>query len=484
MAKNYFKIIDAGMLKRVVSYILEGGDSEEFGIIFKPVRVSMILETNRYQSLFLCELLGSYSIQSQRYCRFDGDVQDNTIISGEKYFSEDELSAIYNMIEDCRNLYLEMSELKEGCENKTKYTKDDFKYGIPIDDARFILPMVYTSNTEMTLNGEQFIKFYNLLLNENDSIFDDYVLFSLREQIMDICEIDGEKLEYIEYLITRNTISAKRVVSVEYMNSIVDERGDFIGQIPDVRLIKPRNNTEKAMVKSGAGALICTTYGKGVQEILESKSEEQFTKVTERVSGITKHTSISEHASFLFIMDCSVNCYNQFIRHRHQEATREEFDLDYIMNVSLPLVVPPSIINSETDFIGELVVLKEKYEDLIGRLYEKTISGASSELYNQSIKGRLNAIRQLLPMGYQVRVLWSTNLVNEIYKASKRTCNVAQWEIRDKTVAILDFIKKEIGEDNILLKDARPNCINGKGCREGKNMCKDNSNVKELFNVK
>lgn len=460
MNKGFIKIIDTGLLNPVLQYIdekIQNGEDFDILTLIKPVRVTLLLETNRLQSLYLCELLESYSVQSQRYCRYDSDIEKNTIFTNSELFSKDEKYKINEIINKSTQLYLDMTQLKPGHENKTKYTEDDFLYNIPIDDGRYILPMVYKCNTEMTVDGEGFLKLLKLL-KEHRGIFGNMYETLLSYNIPSYFEM-----------------SPIRVAPVDFFNHIIGERCDWDC---NVRLIE-NEDAVNPMQKSGAGALICTTSDQSVEEVFESKSIEQFTKITERVAYGTKHTSITEHSSVMFTTMCSVACYNQFIRHRHQEALREEFDFEFIINNYIPFIFPESITNSE--FNIRVMTLLTDMRELIEILYNNTfISNSELEIMNQN--KRLDAISQILPMGYQLRVIWSSNLSNEIYKASKRTCMKAQWEIRHITHEILSLMQKyTIHENELLLSDAKPGCCNGKGCPEGKFRCKDNREVFKLF---
>lgn len=317
MKKSLIKIIDPGLLESIMGYV-QNVDSSDFITLFKTVRISMITETNRLQSLFLCELLGSYSIQSQRYCRYDEDIDKNVIFENMDLFESDEQLMIKASLKNTTNLYLKMTELNEGSENKTKFTKDDFKHGIPIDDGRYILPMAYSCNAEMTLNGEEFLKLINLF-NTNRYIFGD-LYEQLMAELTDI--IGGEAVPYISNLATFMLMS-KRTVNKSFFDNLFPIRSDY-------KYVHLLGNECKytPMQKSAAGALICTTSDKSTIEILDGCNDEVKAKqLTERVVVGTNHTSVSEHASFSLLLKQSIPCYNQYVRHRHQETIREDFDV-------------------------------------------------------------------------------------------------------------------------------------------------------------
>lgn len=146
------------------------------------------------------------------------------------------------------------------------------------------------------------------------------------------------------------------------------------------------------------------------------------------------------------------------------------------------MVLPASIMSSK--FMGDWYTTLSKLTATIKYLYTNTLEMGDSELAVAKKEARLEAIKQLIPMGYEIRVICTTNLINETYKATKRLCNKAHWEIGIITRMSIDLIKKEIGEDNKILDKCRPGCCTERGCSEGKFTCGDNSNVLELFNIK
>jgi Predicted alternative thymidylate synthase len=478
MRKSFIKIIDPGLLKKTMEYVVENEILNQLPTYIKPVRITMVAEVNRLQSLFLCELLGSYSIQSQRYCRYDVNYQDNIIFENIDLFDKSEQAMLFSCIKEMTDLYLNMTVLKEESVNKTKYTADDFKNGIPIDDGRYILPMAYTCNKEMTLNGEQFLKLILLLYN-NSGVFGD-----MYHELLDEIALVVNDIHAVEYIktVALAMCGEARVVDKTYFDNIIGERENH-------NLIHMLDNgcVYTPMIKSGAGALMCTTCGQSAIEILDNCDEKSSRKITERVAIGIHHTSISEHSVFSFIMKQSVPCYNQYLRHRPQDVLREEFDLEGIYDKGLLhyMVLPDSIFdNGYTKMSDKFINTVNKVSETIRFIFNRAVnSSGSSEHANVLLNMKLDALKQLIPMGYQLRVICTNNIVNELYKCTKRICNKAQWEIGDIMREALSLIKSKIGDDNKLLEMARPGCCTKSGCGEGKFRCKDNSNVLGLFNI-
>ena len=482
--KNSIEIIDCGLLQTILNYSAEAyaADGEEaiqeIMNLFQLSRVTMLMRTNRLQSLYLCEMLQSYSIQSQRYNRYDGDLNTDCIFNNLEYFTKGEEEAIADIIKKCSELYLEMTELKEESKNKSKYTIDDFKYGIPVEDARFILPTAFSCNKEVTFEGLSILGLFKLFKCERgifpnmyEMLMDEVIRF-LNTSDQGKLSADGESfMRKIIELLVELTPYTNRVGSERFFN-VLGEREN----IEDINLLKDSINKESSMHKTGAAALMCTSTG-DINDIYCSKSEEEFKHITERVAGGQHHMSILNHVTYSLLMKMSVPCYNQYVRHIHQQCIREDFHLDM-----LPYFIVPSSV-SESPFLERFLELHVELCKVIQKLTENTENDTSaSELSEIRRKYRMDAIKQLYPMGVELRVVCVTNLQNELKnKFPKRLCNKAQWEMRNVTRGVYSLVSNDIGNDNELLNDAKPGCCTKNGCPEGRGHCKDNSDVIKIF---
>lgn len=448
--KTNIDIIDTGKVLDILKLPIND-DSKLRLLDTTSITVSII--ANRLQSLYLCEQKYSYSIQSQRYCRFDAPLDESTIMGDLKKFllikDQVELDSI---IKDTRLLYLEMTKVKEGHENVVKKTLDDFEYGIPVEDARSILPMIFTANHIITMTGLEFIKLINMMI-DNNILFKELLeiiesgIYSLTGiSLTELVKNNLNKLAYVESVISKEEFDIRtKLVGDNYIPTqnvqLLDE--------PIIPLTR----------KSGIGALVCTNVD-NVRDIYKSKTEEKMQNITERVTFDTGHTSISEHCNMGWVINMTVACYNQYVRHRHQKCYRVGFN-DYVHDM------PQSIMHSK---------FNTEYNDIITRL-NRFIRDIKSKYYKNNTTMIL--VDQLYTMGHRINVIANSNLINEAHMGKKRNCNKAQSEIHNISIKKLDLMKSIIKSDK-LVSMAAPDCINGK-CKEGKNCCGNNSNVKELF---
>lgn len=433
----------------------------------KRTKLTFLATTNRLQALILCELKYCYSMKSQRYCRYDSF--DNAIINTSS-FSIQALELLKNATQNCLDLYTEMTQLKPESVNKAKYTTDDFINGIPAEDGRYILPMVFDSNGEITLDGDKIFELVATLIHSGVftdkcilRFIDDLPLF-IREVLYTIIKTPSLINEY------SNLADAKYV---EYdIRDLPKETDSIILKGQRREHVFVETPFADLMRKSGAGALMCTNGDSDAIHIFASKSDQTFKNITQRVAYGTRHISICFHATLTLHQKMSIACYNQLVRHVHQSCTRAKFNIE---NSVIPhkFVIPPSI-EANADYI-------ERYKKCLNDLYDTIYTVYQmGPILSVNWNTFVAELIQFLPMGHELVVITSTNLINEFHKGTKRLCNKAQWEIGNLTRETFDIIGELIGKDNEILKLAAPPCIFGT-CTEGKGCCGDNSNIKPLF---
>lgn len=418
--------------------------------------ITVSITANRLQSLYLCEQRYSYSIQSQRYCRFDGPLNEVTILNDlKKYLLSDYQKRLDDILIEIQDLYKEMTKIKEGHENVVKKTLDDFEYGIPVEDARSILPMVFTANHIITMTGLEFFKLLNMMYN-NRTLFkdlitqiDDYIHINTNIDTLTFISVNKDKLSFVESVISDEEYR----IRTELLGHKCDHKSNV--SLLDYPEISP-------LRKSGLGALTCTNTKHPV-DINESKTDEQMAKVTERVTFDTGHTSVSENCNINWCLNMTVAAYNQYVRHRHQKCYRVDFGQFGNLCYKLPNTIKNSIFNN-------------KASELMDKLFDFIEEISKNQHRNMKID---SLIKQLYPMGYMMKVIVNSNLINEIHIGKKRNCNKAQREIQ---IISLDKYKimKDIIKSDKLISLVAPSCINGK-CPEGKNTCGDNSKLKIFF---
>lgn len=200
---------------------------------------------------------------------------------------------------------------------------------------------------------------------------------------------------------------------------------------------------DPAMI-SGIGASVCTKWEGDPIAALK---------------GAVKcgHDSVTEHASFSFLVSgVSRTLLAQITRHRLASFSVEsQRYVDY--SDRFGYVIPPRITALGEDAVDEY---KEQMRTIHG-WYSKWVSRLGGGETAQE------DARFVLPGAAETKFLVTMNVRELKHFFSLRTCNRAQWEIRELADVMLRLCK---GVSPELFSDCGPGCIHGK-CPEGKKSC-------------
>lgn len=154
------------------------------------------------------------------------------------------------------------------------------------------------------------------------------------------------------------------------------------------------------------------------------------------------HTSVLEHSVFTFQIDgISRACLAQLTRHR-----LASFDVQsqrYVKLDNPELVMPQTVMNSPLS--GEVETAMRYMMELYGRLLD---SGVPAE-----------DARYITPQAVPTKLVMTMNARELLHFFSLRTCNRAQWEIRQMADEMLKICRKVSPE---IFGKAGPGCVTGK----------------------
>lgn len=406
--------------------------------MLKTVNVSFIAENiNRLQSTLLCELNDSYVQQSQRYVSVDNNSYFLPELS-----NEDKKGAV-EIIEECFSLYNRMSELKEGS-FKGRPQISNYKYGIPIEDARYILPLAVKTNLTIAMSGNKLINLFELIYSRRYK----ELFFEFAEQIT-----NKLPLSLVNLLKTLTLDDGDNKKDLSEFYKFYFDKIDNTG----ITMINSFDNLD---LKTGLGAITSTSKKTPSERLKEWKEEAvvKSSEVTKRVLGYG-HDSISEQARVSFVMMCSMSAYHQQIRHRLTTNYRERF-LDILNDFDRKVVVPQSIENS---------VFKEEFISLVYKIKKYRLLLLEKYSLQTPLFFLLNCD--------QIKFTISTNAKMDVNLLSERLCNNSQWEIRNISTKKYIELKKL---SNTLYEKALPSCVRGK-CKEGKLSCGKQKEVRAFF---
>jgi thymidylate synthase (FAD) len=209
----------------------------------------------------------------------------------------------------------------------------------------------------------------------------------------------------------------------------------------------------------------------GVEELkdkIEAKDQAAF---VEKLAAVG-HLSPIEHVSFSFgIEGISRACSHQLVRHR--VASYSQQSQRYVREEQFDYVIPPSVKEDPAlvkDFEKCMVEAQENYTKVLKRLEEL---GYKGEVGQQDA-------RYLLPNAAETKIVVTMNARELLHFFRVRTCNRAQWEIREMAERMLALVKK--AAPTIFAKSG-PACLYAP-CPEGRMTCGKVEEVRKKFGVK
>jgi thymidylate synthase (FAD) len=209
----------------------------------------------------------------------------------------------------------------------------------------------------------------------------------------------------------------------------------------------------------------------GVEELKDKIEARDQAAFVEKLASIG-HLSPIEHVSFSFgIEGISRACSHQLVRHR--VASYSQQSQRYVKEEQFDYVIPPSIKGDPSlvqEFEKCMAEAQENYTNVLKRLEELGYKGEA---------GQQDA-RYLLPNAAETKIVVTMNARELLHFFRVRTCNRAQWEIREMAGRMLGLVKQ--AAPTIFAK-AGPGCLHAP-CPEGKMTCGKIEEVRAKFGAK
>ncbi|MBR4082864.1 MAG: FAD-dependent thymidylate synthase [Lachnospiraceae bacterium] len=364
--------------------------------------------------------LASFTVKSRRYVDFGKMGYIMPDFSG---------SAVSN-IEEIKNIY----------QNHMEYLFDEYNYfvekGVPKEDARFVLPYSFKSNFYCTVNARELVKIMNEMVYGRGKEFLEIV--ELGQSLFAQCE---DKLPYLKIVKEQNNIKDK--IKSYFMSAALD-KSDNVPSVDLVTLVNATETPEQIICKAAA-----LNYGVGDCLGIEVQDgEKQREIIKELLNGGRKRELEQVNFTILF-NKISLAGVTHLVRHRMQSILIP----DYIEACEFDrYVLPESVVKAG---------LEERYREIFAKSKEV------ADMLEKLGMDRRNQIYLLLS-GLTIPVMTTMN-ANELYIFFKlRTCNRAQWEIKECADELLRILREK---NPILFSLYGPSCyVTGK-CPEGKMTC-------------
>lgn len=323
--------------------------------------------------------------------------------------------------------------------------QDFIDAGIPKEDARFLLPYSLYSNFYCTANARELINMLYAMIYGRGSAFAE--IKTLGESLLEQARRMAPGI-FTDFETRRPAIQDQPSYSYKADRELIKNEAP-------VELLNYTPDASKAIAQA---ALIenCNLPTQQIEEIIANTDERS--SVIEKVINSKRQRPL-EAATFTFrINNVSLSCLTHFARHRMQ-------------SIGIPSL---TLTDRRRHIIPETV---KQNGDLLARYceaFEKT-AALYDELKKSGVSEELLAYVQL--SGNTVDIVTTINGRELLLFMKLRSCNRAQWEIREFAV---EMLKKLREADNTVFKFYGPSCYVGK-CPEGPLTCGKAIEVCEKF---
>lgn len=248
----------------------------------------------------------------------------------------------------------------------------------------------------------------------------------------------------------------------------------------EVKLLRYTPEGEKLIA---AAAKLCYSPA-GIADIDENLDGNEVESFLSLLMDLN-HESPMEHISFTFgVEGVSRTLTHQLVRHRIASFSQQS--QRYVKLKQFEYIVPPAIEGDEkarSIFLKAMEEDQKYYDEIVDILYKKHyeeyIKDGHSEKQadSRAEKKAIEDARYVFPNACETKIVVTMNARALINFFRLRTCNRAQWEIRELAILMLKEVKKVYP---VLFEKAGPGCLRGP-CPEGKMTCGKIVEVREKF---
>jgi thymidylate synthase (FAD) len=197
-----------------------------------------------------------------------------------------------------------------------------------------------------------------------------------------------------------------------------------------------------AMTATAARTCYSANAPDAIVERWKSKPDDMV-RTVERVRAAGHHSTL-EHNIYVFgVTGLSRAATHQLVRHRHLQFDQQSQRYLAFKNADFPYVKPKRI--------ASLPAASERFDRLMS-----DIAHAYDEMLAAGVPSE--DARFVLPNAAASQLVVSGNARAWYEFLTLRTCNMAQWEIREMSFEVLRILKRL---DPVLFKDAGATCVRG-----------------------
>ncbi len=222
----------------------------------------------------------------------------------------------------------------------------------------------------------------------------------------------------------------------------------------------------------------------GIDEIennLDENNIESFLKLLKDLG----HESPIEHVNFTFgVEGVSRTLTHQLVRHRIASFSQQS--QRYVKLDQFEYIIPPYIEkNKKAKELFEKAMEEDQktYDEITSILFEEHYKEfikegiSEKQAKSKAEKQAIEDARYVFPNACETKIVFTMNARTLLNFFRLRTCNRAQWEIRNLAILMLREVQEVYP---LLFKDVGPGCVQGP-CPEGKMTCGKIEEVRKEF---
>lgn len=198
-----------------------------------------------------------------------------------------------------------------------------------------------------------------------------------------------------------------------------------------------------------------------IEGLFNKYTNEENKKMIDKLVAMG-HESPLEHISFTFgIEGVSRALTHQLVRHRIGSSYSQKSQR-YVMEGQFEYVIPPVIAEDEKlkkIYVKQMNQTQDNYDYMVDQLIKQ----------GKTEKQAIEDARYILPNACETKIIVTMNARALLNFFNKRTCNRAQWEIREMADEMLNQVRTIAPN---LFKFSGAGCVYGK-CPEGTMSCKN-----------
>ena len=346
----------------------------------------------------------------------------------------------------------EPAQVQDKYQKHMEYLFEEYAYfldqGIPKEDARFVLPYGFRSNFYCTVNARELVKIVSEMVWGRGSEYPEIVM--LGKSLIRQCE---DKLPFLQF--HKPAAVSKEDLYVPDFAAQAEKQPDMAAESMDLAvLLDGPEHPEESICRAAV-----LESGLRNWRSVDVKNPSLQKAVIKKAMFSSRKRELEQAYFTILFQYMSLSGVTHLVRHRMQSVVIPR----YLTVCDFEKYIIPDSIKKAG--------LTERYRSIFKKTAEtsQALRAAGFAECDQAY---------LLLSGLTIPVMTTMN-ANELCTFIRlRTCNRAQWEIRDNALALLKLLREK---HPVLFSLYGPMCYVSGVCPEGKATCGRSEEVRRMF---